>query len=246
MVPPLQFAHQGVYVVLSVALNRAVKLRLLTTNPCESIEKPSYHRGDMFPFTFEETQQILDETEPHPLYALFVLVFTIGMRQSELFGLKWEYVDFHKETLRVRWQLVENSGHLELKNPKSRAGIRTIELPAPALDALQKRRKMVMADGHAGVEYVFCTPTGKPIRRANFRMRNWNPLLKRLGLKHRGFHHCRHTYATLALGENTPVHVVSRILGHARPSITLDTYSHVLPSDQAQATQRIEKLFARG
>jgi len=64
-----------------------------------------------------------------------------------------------------------------------------------------------------------------------------------LGLEHRGLHHLRHTYATLALVSGVPVHVVSRILGCSNPSITLDIYAHVLSSQQAEATEAMRMLF---
>ncbi len=81
------------------------------------------------------------------------------------------------------------------------------------------------------------------MRRTDFRVRRWNSLLKILGLDHRGLHHLRHMYATLALGARVPVHVVSRVLGHSKPSITLDIYAHVLASQQAEATDATRRLF---
>jgi integrase len=100
-----------------------------------------------------------------------------------------------------------------------------------------------MRQGNAASPLVFCSPRGGILRRSDFRVRHWNPLLKLLGLDHRGMHHLRHTYATLALGTGVPVHVVARVLGHSKPSITLDIYSHVLSSQQAEATEAMRRLF---
>ncbi len=75
--------------------------------------------------------------------------------------------------------------------------------------------------------------------RGDFRVKQWNPLLQLIDLEHPGFHNLRHTYATLTLGAGVPVHLVSRVLGHSKPSITLDIYSHVIPSQQSEAMRRL-------
>jgi integrase len=72
----------------------------------------------------------------------------------------------------------------------------------------------------------------------------WKKVLQRLKIQYRGFHHLRHTYATLALGAGVPVHVVSKVLGHARASTTLDIYAHVLEHQQTAAKQAMARLFA--
>lgn len=167
-----------------MATNRAVKLNLLPTNPCAAVAKPRYVRADIFPFTLEESRSIMDEMIEHPLHAVFVLAFTIGMREGELFGLPWECVDLNAGCLDVRWQLAEESGRLQLKPPKTKASIRTIELPGRAVTALVERRKRAFRDGHAAVKQVFCTENGRMVRRSNFGRRVWKPLLERLGLTH--------------------------------------------------------------
>jgi integrase len=73
--------------------------------------------------------------------------------------------------------------------------------------------------------------------------RSYRRLLERAGLPRVRFHDLRHTYATLALRDGVPVKVVSETLGHASITLTLDTYSHVLPDMQEDAAARMERLL---
>jgi len=68
-------------------------------------------------------------------------------------------------------------------------------------------------------------------------------MLKRAGLPHIRFHDLRHTAATLLLMQGIHPKIVSEMLGHSTVSITLDTYSHVLPDMQRDATEAFDRLF---
>src|SRR4029453_7624186 len=76
---------------------------------------------------------------------------------------------------------------------------------------------------------VFATRLGTPVGRQELVMRSFNPLLLKAGLPNIRFHDLRHTCATLLLGKGVHAKFVQELLGHATISITLDTYSHVLP-----------------
>ena len=68
-------------------------------------------------------------------------------------------------------------------------------------------------------------------------------MLQLLNIEHRGFHHLRHTYATYALAAGVPIKRVSEVLGHSRPSITLDTYAQFLDVDQSASKEAMTRLF---
>jgi integrase len=74
-------------------------------------------------------------------------------------------------------------------------------------------------------------------------VRDFKDTLKRAGLPNIRFHDLRHTAATLMLKEGIHPKVVQERLGHSRISLTLDTYSHVLPSMQAEAAERLDQLL---
>lgn len=234
---------QLAYTTLRVAMGQAQALGQIRENPCTPIPKPTNERKDIKPLTLEESKQLLEETDGTGLHAFYLLALSAGVRQSEMFGLRWEFVDLAAGKIRIEQQAVDISGKVVVRRPKTKASIRTIDVTPAVVDALILHRANLLKRGLAGNPLVFPAAEGGYMRRGTFRTRAWKPLLKRLGIKHRGFHHLRHTYATLALGAGVPVHVVSSVLGHAKPATTLNIYSHVLEQQQSAAKLAMAKLF---
>ena len=94
--------------------------------------------------------------------------------------------------------------------------------------------------------WVFPDGNGGPIRKSNLMRRSFKPLLKRAKLPEIGFHDLRHTAATMLLAQGVHPKGVQERLGHATIAITLDTYSHVLPSMQREAADQIQALLIEG
>ncbi len=164
------------------------------------------------------------------------------MRLGEMFGLCWQDVDLKAGTVSVRQSLAEIKGKLSVNEPKTASSRRMIGLPQHAIAALEQHRKRQMAAGFAGSDFVFTNQHGTPLRRSHFHAAEYKPLLKRAGLPAIRFHDLRHTHATLCLlaGENAKV--VQERLGHANVKITLDVYSHVLPSMKAGTAGKLDAI----
>jgi integrase len=220
---------ENAHAVLSSCLSDAMRLGMVTGNPCRSVPRPRPETEEIWPFSAEEQARILKAAEGHRLYAAFLLGLRIGLRQGELFGLTWDSVDLTEGTIRIDQQASEVRGKIIVKRPKTRASRRMIKLDDVCVAALKQRRRTAMAEGQAGNEYVFPSERGTVMRRTNFGQRHWKPLLEKLGITHRGFHHARHTAATTMLLSGEPVQQVAGILGHANASMTLDVYAHYIP-----------------
>lgn len=160
-----------------------------------------------------------------------------GMRWSELAGLKAKFLDLDAGTIRVEETLTEAAGRLVTAPPKTRASRRTIALPA-SLVRLLRAHVTAIADA-----YVFTTATGAPLRRTNWRRRVWEPAAAQLDDPKPTFHDLRHTHASWLIRAGQPITVVQQRLGHARPSITLDVYSHLLPGMDEGAAAAIDALW---
>jgi integrase len=192
-------------------------------NVAEAVTPPRTARREIAPLTSEQVRALLDAARGDKLEALYVLAVTTGMRQGELLGLQWKDVDLDGGTLKVNRSVYEGVA----SPPKTRAGRRTIRLPKLAVAAL-KRHRMNAARMRMS-EWVFTTANGKTIGHQNLRNRSWKPLLKSAGLPRSvRFHDLRHTAASIMLGQNVPLPVVSCVLGHANPNITATLYSHML------------------
>jgi integrase len=195
-------------------------------------------------FGAAQVRQLLDAARGDRLEALFVLAVSTGMRQGELLGLQWEDLDFDHGTVQIRHQLQEVAGRLALVEPKTARSRRRVDLPAVAvLTLLEHRERMRVAGRSIGEGYVFIDTEGGPIRKSNLRRRSFRLLLDRAKLPLLRFHDLRHTAATLHLAGGTHPKVVQEMLGHSTISMTLDTYSHVVPSMQKEAAATMNRLL---
>jgi len=111
-----------------------------------------------------------------------------------------------------------------------------------AIEALGAHRARMAAKGFDQT-WVFCDSRGGPIRKSNLRRKSFEPLLVAAGLPKVRFHDLRHTAATLLMLFEVHPKVVQERLGHSRVGITLDTYSHVLPTMQRAAADKLDGLI---
>jgi len=235
--------RQVALLVLRKAMIYSAKLGEIAGDPTAGVDRPKHDARDIFPFEMSEAEAILADAKKTRDYALVVLALTGGMRMPPLPASPWDAVDLESKTIRIFQQAAEVKGRVTIKRPKTRTSIRTIHLTKLAVQALEIHRGIQEQEGLSGSELVFPAPEGGVMSRSNYRKRVWLPRLKKLGLKPRGIHHTRHTYATLALGAGVPVHVVSKVMGHAKPSTTHNTYAHLLKDQQGQATSAMGRLF---
>lgn len=241
---------QKIHVVLHKALSQAVAWSLVPHNATEAIKAPRPDQKEARPLSREQARAFLAAAREDRLEALYVLAVTTGMRQGELLGLGWDDVDLSRGVVRVNRTLGRSGGRLLLGEPKTKKSRRTIPLSAKALDALKAHRKTQVEEriGLASLweEYglVFATRTGTPINPSNLRKRSFKRLLKKVGLPPVRFHDLRHTAATLLLMEGVHPKYVQELLGHANVSITLDTYSHVLPGMGNHTAPAIEAALS--
>jgi integrase len=170
------------------------------------------------------------------------------MRQMELLGLKWTDLDWIRQTIKVERQLVRPDGHgIEFSAPKTRYGKRSIELGVKTTEVLrnhyerQQRERLAAGEQWEENNLIFTTGNGTPIHQRNL-LRDFKKLLQDAGLPSIRFHDLRHTAASLLLNQGIPVITVSRRLGHAKASITLDVYGHLIPSMQSKVAELIDDL----
>jgi integrase len=240
------------HVTLHKALSQAVKWSMIPRNVCDVVNAPRPAQEEMQTLCAAEARRLLEtaKEDGDRLEALYVLAVHTGLRQGELLGLKWQDVDLEAAELRVRRTLTTSGGRLLLGEPKTAKARRRIRLTAASTDALHRHRKrqleerMQRASIWQDNDLVFASENGTLINPTNLRKRSLAPLLQRAGLPRIRFHDLRHTCATLLLGKGVHAKFVQELLGHANISITLDTYSHVLPGMGDHAARAMEKALS--
>lgn len=249
--------RQMVGTMLHTALRDAVRLRLIPFNPASEVAKPRPRKQEMQIYDADQVARFLDAAKADRLSAMYVLAVDSGMRQGELFALQWTDIDFTTGSLQVQRSLEEINGKLRVKEPKSGRG-RRVELSRFTLDALHEHRKRMLAEGHT-TSPVFCDQEGGYLRKGNVLRRSFWKIIHRANkaaekaaeqtgqpavpLRRIRFHDLRHTSATLLLLADVNVKIVSERLGHANIQLTLDTYSHVLPTMQKKAAEKMDGIF---
>lgn len=229
------------------SLEHAIDLELITKNVASKMKLPKGDKEELTVWDEQEVQLFLKATQDSRYSIVFHMALVTGMRQGELLGLRWKDVDLEQGHLTIS-QTLSHDGKTFLLGGKTKSSLRKILLPASTVAKLKKHRAVVLKEKLSqGEEYqdndlVMCTPSGTPINPANVR-RSLNALIKKAAVPKIRFRDLRHTHATLLLAKGVNVKVISERLGHSNIKITLDTYSHVLPTMQEDAVNKIAEIL---
>lgn len=236
--------------VLSSALKQAVKWQLIYRNPCNDCELPKLRKAEMKYYSPDEVKVFLETAKANKHYAVFLMAIETGMRPEEYLGLQWKDVDLENGVLSVRRAIkTRNGGGFYFVEPKTSKSRRSIPLSATLIAALRTHRrrqleaKMQMRDCYQDSDLVFATEIGTPLLRGNLRRRHFEKIQIEAGLPKIRLYDLRHTNATMLLASEVSAKVVAERLGHSSVVLTLDTYSHVIPAMQSDATNRLEKMM---
>ena len=174
------------------------------------------------------------------LLRFFLVAVTTGMGLGEILALQWHDIDPRKCEIHISRNLQQTKTGIIINPPKTRAGKRIITVPSETMSAIlsiKKSRKVEAIDG-----LIFRTRTNHPISPRNIE-HSWKRLMEKLDIPYRNFHVIRHTHATDLLAAGVPIADVSRRLGHARISYTLDLYGHALPRTDKEIAAKVGTLY---
>jgi integrase len=239
-----------IHAVLHRGLEQAVRFSLIPFNPTARVDPPKVRQEEITPLDTAKAHVFLDAAKGDRFEALYIVSLTVGLRMGEALGLRWSDVDLDAKNLRVSRQLqrMRDGGGLVFSEPKN-ASRRSVDLPQRAIEALiSHRKRQAEVRLKAGAVWadnglVFTSRFGTPLDAQNVVNRYFKPLLKRAGLPAIRWHDLRHTYATLLLARGTHPTYVQKSLGHASVQLTLDRYSHWMPSMGRNTAQGIDEAL---
>jgi len=243
------------HAVLNSAFRQAVKWGLLSKNPASLVELPKQTRKEMYALSPNEAAQFLQACAGDRMGLIFNIALTTGMRPEEYLALQWKDIDLQRGIVTVQRTLVwrRRGGGYYFGEPKTARSRRSISLPFTVAKALMEHKRkqgeerLKTGPSYQSLDLVFATSNGGPLMVQNLMRRHFKPILKQAGLSESiRMYDLRHSCAILLLAINENPKVVSERLGHASITLTLDTYSHVLPSMQQSATEKLEQLLFAG
>ena len=234
--------------VLHRAFENAVRCDLLARNPCDRVDPPAVKKPEMRALTAEEAAKFLLLASADPFEGLYVLALTTGAREGELLGLKWGDLDLDAGTMQIRRTVYRLPGKgVVFGEPKSATSRRRVALMPMAVETLRQhktRQTQIRTDAGAKWEeddLVFPNRVGRPMVVANFYYRSFQPLLQKAELPPIRFHDLRHSTASMLLALGVHPKIVQEMLGHSSIGITMDTYSHAMPTLQDEAVQQLNQ-----
>lgn len=240
------------HAVIRRALEVAYKWELVPRNVATLAVPPRVKHFEVKPLSQEQTTAFLEAVKADRLEALYIIAVALGLRRGEALALRWEDIDLESGTLRVSHTLQNlHGGGWTLAEPKSRNSRRTLGLPKFALAAIRDHRKRQLEEKIlAGPQwqdhgFVFTTPAGTPLDGQNFYRRCFKPLLIKAGLPDIRFHDLRHSCASLLLAQGVSPRVIMETLGHSQISLTMNTYSHVMPVLMREAADKMEAILTQ-
>lgn len=196
--------------------------RIALSKLLKQTSKSSEYEVD--PFTAAERSALLAKAraDERPMVQFW---FATGLRPGELIAFKWPKVDWVGNTARIDLNQVEGVE----KDPKTSAGLRTIDLSADALAALASQKPASFLAN----EHVWLNPrTGQPWSTdAQIRKTLWQPLCQRAGVRYRNPYQARHTYASDLLTQGTNPWYVAQQLGHVDVQMVFRIYGKFIPAD---------------
>jgi len=235
--------------VLRNALRWAERDGLISRNVASLATPPRVPRVEMRTMSPEGVKAFLAALAGHPLEALYITTLGLGLRQGEVLGLRWSDIDLDARRLRVSRALqyirpvAGGAGVAHLVEPKSGTSRRALDLPEPVVDALRQHRSRWLAEKiRLGPRWlnewdlVFVGPFGEPLN-PRLLLEDFHAVLRGAQLPEIRFHDLRHSCASLLLLAGVPARMVQEILGHSSITLTLGTYSHVLPELREQAVR---------
>jgi integrase len=235
-----------ILIPLRALLAAAVDDGLLPANPAARIGRFVANREGtpterLDPFKAEEVRHLLATCQTHfPVDCPLVLTLArTGIRIGEAAGEAWEDVDLSRGFLWVRRGYSKG----RMSTPKTGKG-RCVDMSRQLQKVLAEYREVrtleATVQGKTLNPWVFGGPDGKPMDYERWTWNVWRRLLALAGLRYRGPHQLRHSFASLLLMQGESPAYVSKQLGHASIKMTVDVYGHFIPGANRQAVDRLD------
>lgn len=243
---------KNIHGVLHKALEKAVKLEYIRTNPADSCELSRVEKKEIRPLDDGDISRFMEAVQNHPFRALFLTTLFTGMRRGEVCGLRWDCVDLEHGTITINKQLQNipgQPGSYRLVSTKNGKG-RTLKVSHFVVDLLcqqkaeqEKMRRLVGELWH-NEGYVFCNAVGEHLSPSTV-YHNFKRIASDIGMPAARLHDLRHSYAVASLRAGDDIKTVQSNLGHHTASFTLDVYGHVTAQMQQDSADRMDSFIRK-
>lgn len=238
---------------ISDVFGYAIKMNMLTENPCRNVTIPKGEKKEKSIYTLEEVAQIFDlldnEEVPIKFRVFFKLAVYSGFRRGELLGLEWKDIDWKNNLINVRRtsnHTVEHGTYTD--TTKTKTSQRTLKFPDCVMELLRELKTEQEAEAKrlgskwTDTDRLFTRWDGSPM--GNCTPYSWfQKFCQRNNLRFCDIHSLRHFYASALINEGVDAAAVSGALGHSAISTTISIYCHAFQQAQARASNAIASVL---
>ncbi len=244
---------KNIHGVLHKALDKAVKIGYIQTNPASVCDIPRIEKKEIKPLNTDDISRFIKRLQTEEYKNLYLTTLFTGMREGEVLGLTWDCVDFERGTIIINKQLQkEKTSGAKYYIAETKTSKIRVLTPAPYVMSLLKEEQTKQKQNRLRLGYlwdnplnlVFTTEIGRYIAFSTVYKR-FKRIVAELGVPEARFHDLRHTYATLALQEGDDIKTVQTALGHSTVSTTLDIYSHTTETMKEKSSQRMNNFISK-
>ena len=230
--------------VLKGAMDKAVLAGIIPRSPCTGVMLPKGKKKPAVVYNEQDIKKLISFAKGTEMELVIDMELCMGFRRGELLGLQWCDVDWEKNQIHVCRNRVVVNGKSHLKDPKTEAGNRILDVPEMLMRKLKRHRltcmerQIELGSNYTLTDFIIVHPDGKPIY-PEYLSQMLTKLQEKANLPKCRFHDLRHLCASIMLKQGVDVKVAQERLGHADISTTLNIYSHVLPSSAREAAEKI-------
>lgn len=228
-----------IFTTFSAVLNFGVKMEYLKENVARLVGSGDIEiKKRMDYWTLEEFKEFLKNVDDELYYALFMTLYYSGMRKGELLALTWADIDFNTNVINVD----KTEYNRVVTTPKTPSSIRKIMMPKHVISLLKKLKKSAATTAPVKSNYVVFGEFFDSIPTSTLD-RQYDKYIKLSGVNRIRLHDFRHSHASYLINKGTIISVVAKRLGHGDIATTLNTYSHLYPSTEIDAIEKMEDDF---
>lgn len=236
-------------VILNGVFREAIRMQELTFNPCSAVSTSRQEKFIGSSYDAKTAKQLLSSIRGDPIEPAVYLGLYLGLRRSEVAGLRWGDIDFENDQVYVRNTVVRFSTVSEQQKTKSKASRRDLFLPS-GLKAYLLNLQKTQADKLAFLglpltddSHVCQWPDGRPYQ-PDYISTRFREMLKKKSFPKIRFHDLRHTAGSLLINQGQSVKQVQEFLGHERSSTTLDIYTHLTQERKKDTAEAIDAMLS--
>lgn len=240
--------------IIHRALDFAVKMKRIKTNPADSVELPKVveHRADFY--TADELKTLIEKSRGTALETVIMLAAWFGLRRGEILGLRWSCIDFDNKILSVRGTIKDKSESgakaYFSDTAKTRSSIRSFPLTDDMvtylkdLKAQQDKRRTMPHYCHDWDDFV-CVRNNGDLLRPGYVTQTFPKLCEECGLRKIKLHELRHTNISLLHSGGASLKEIQSWAGHANFGTTANIYTHLSDQSKTKLTNTISSILSR-